>query len=179
MKRSRFYARPGVHDGSTEVRAVWFFPNTTGVHMLLVRNRDEEPHRNAIYAYLRFPLYAFCRGTPWGALGQGKPSPYRTWHGHPARDVHGQDGHATPWVAAMPHCATPTVAVNGRLGAHSYPAARSSEFAGQAPGRHARPLRSLLEADGDIPVNRDLIVPVSEFAHDFDGAKRAVTSGEC
>ena len=29
-----------------------FFPKTTGVHRSLMRNRDEEPHRNAKYAYL-------------------------------------------------------------------------------------------------------------------------------
>ena len=27
---------------------------------------------------------------------------HATWHGHPARDVHGQDGHATTLVAALP-----------------------------------------------------------------------------
>jgi hypothetical protein len=29
------------------------------------------------------------------------------WYGLPARDVHAQDGHATPLIAAPPPCASP------------------------------------------------------------------------
>ena len=53
----------------------------------------------------------------------------------------------------------------------------AQQFAGQAPGRHARPARSLLEPDGDVAVNRDLIVPVSELAHYLDGPELAGVMG--
>jgi hypothetical protein len=40
------------------------------------------------------------------ARGQRRWPLHATWHGHPARDVHGQDGHATAPVAAPPRGAT-------------------------------------------------------------------------
>jgi len=53
----------------------------------------------------------------------------------------------------------------------------AQQFAGQASGRHARPARSLLEPDGHVAVNRDLIVPVSELAHYLDGPELAGVMG--
>ena len=53
----------------------------------------------------------------------------------------------------------------------------TEELAGQTPGRHSRPSRSLLETDGDIPVDGDLKVPVSKFAHHLDRPKLAGVMG--
>ena len=46
----------------------------------------------------------FCRAERRSAKGQraGPLHEHATLHEHPARDVHGQDGHATTLVAAAP-----------------------------------------------------------------------------